>query len=129
MAVEPKNEVPQTPEKWLDADPADATESELDAPFRRADDPDYDRQVRGALAEREAEHVVLTSLHELRRMAQLTQVDVAKLVARPQTNISRLESDPSRATVATLASYVRAVGGHLRVEAEVGGETYSVELA
>jgi hypothetical protein len=79
-------------------------------------------------ARRDAHHHVVASLAELRRAVGRTQLDVAEDWGRPQPKVSRLERQPERAEVATLASYVAALDGRLTVEVEIDGETYRYEL-
>jgi transcriptional regulator with XRE-family HTH domain len=58
-------------------------------------------------------------LRALRKAANLTQAKMAPLIAMTQSELSRLERrDDHR--VSTLARYVRALGGSLKIVAEVG---------
>lgn len=60
-------------------------------------------------------------LRELREALNLTQVELAARLDVTQNRVSRLEAgDIERAQVDTLRRYVEAVGGHLRVEVEIG---------
>lgn len=74
----------------------------------------------------------IRGLQELRKLAGLTQNDLAGNLGLPQSNVSRLESN-SDMLLSTLRNYVEAVGGtlHLTVElpdshpiklTEVGGD-------
>jgi predicted transcriptional regulator len=57
-------------------------------------------------------------LRALRKAANLTQSKMAPLIAMTQSELSRLERrDDHR--VSTLARYVRALGGNLKIVAEV----------
>lgn len=62
-------------------------------------------------------------LRELREASELTQVELAVRLNVSQNRVSRIEhGDIERAQVDTLRKYVEAVGGHLRVEVELGDE-------
>lgn len=116
-----------TADDWLDADVEDTTTLHPDTTWTHRGESIHDEVVAGR-TRRDAVHRVVTSLAELRRAAGRTQVDIAEEWGRPQSKVSRLESDPTRAEIATLLGYVAAIGGHLTVEAEIDGETYRYEL-
>jgi predicted XRE-type DNA-binding protein len=62
-------------------------------------------------------------LAEVRRSQDLTQEQVATAMGVRQPRVSQLESgDLSHVEMATLRSYVAALGGHLRVVAEFGDD-------
>jgi len=62
-------------------------------------------------------------LAEIRRDLDLTQEQVATAMGVRQPRVSQLESgDLSHVEVATLSSYVTALGGRLRVVAEFGDD-------
>jgi transcriptional regulator with XRE-family HTH domain len=64
-------------------------------------------------------------LAELRRRAGLTQAQVAASMGTAQPNVSRLErGDVTAADIATLRRYLEAVGGRLRLVAEVSDQQY-----
>jgi hypothetical protein len=116
-----------TADDWLDASAEDTTTLDPDTAWTHRGDSIHDDVVAGR-DRRDAVHRVVTSLAELRRAARCTQVDVAEKWGRPQSKVSRLENDPTRAEIATLLGYITAIGGHLAVEAEIDGETYRYEL-
>jgi len=89
------------------------------------------REIRAAAnvnEERVAEHrkrlddeVRAWQLAEVRKSQDLTQEQVADSMGVRQPRISQLENgDLSHIEIATLRSYVAALGGHLRVVAEFG---------
>lgn len=55
-------------------------------------------------------------LHQLREMAAISQVEMAKRLKTAQGAISRLERRPD-VKLSTLRDYVRAIGGELEVRA------------
>jgi hypothetical protein len=114
-------------DNWLDADAEDTTTLDPDTAWTHRGESIHEEVVAGR-DRRDALHHVVTTLAELRRAAGRTQVDIAEDWGRPQSKVSRLESDPTRAEIATLLGYVAAIGGHLTVEAEIDGETYRYEL-
>jgi hypothetical protein len=116
-----------SPDDWLDADPDDATTLDPNTGWTHRGDSIHDEIVAGR-THRDAVHHIVTSLAEVRRAAGRTQIDVAQEWGRPQSKVSRLENDPTRAEIATLLGYIAAIGGHLTVEAEIDGETYRYEL-
>ena len=64
-------------------------------------------------------------LSELRRRQHITQVEVAKAMGVTQARVSRIEKGQlERSEVDTLAAYVQALGGKLRIIADFGDETY-----
>lgn len=66
-------------------------------------------------------------LRELREASSLTQTDVAHELSVSQKRVSMIEAgDVERTQVDTLRRYVEAIGGTLRVEVQVGDETYQI---
>ena len=63
---------------------------------------------------------VRDALGELRRVRQLTQVELSRTMQRPQSTISRIEPEGDM-LLSTLAAYVEALGGHLEINAIVDG--------
>jgi predicted transcriptional regulator len=57
-------------------------------------------------------------LRALRKVANLTQLQMAPLIRMTQPELSRLERREDH-RVSTLARYVRALGGRLKIVAEV----------
>lgn len=64
---------------------------------------------------------VRDALGELRRVRQLTQVELSRTMQRPQSTISRIEREGDM-LLSTLAAYVEALGGHLEINAIVDGQ-------
>ncbi|MCI5066306.1 helix-turn-helix domain-containing protein [bacterium] len=77
-----------------------------------------ERLARGMIQEIEA-------LHQLRTALNLTQEQIAELVETSQANISKLEKQ-SDMHVSTLKRYVSALGGKLKLVAEVDGKDYMI---
>ena len=124
----PKEDLTQ-PKDWLTSlDDAPVT-VEHNEELHHPDDPDYDEHVQDLYTRRVATHHVVASLAELRRALGVSQVEAAVEWGRAQPQVSRLERDPHRAELATLLTYIQALGGHLAVEASVDGHTYRYELA
>jgi transcriptional regulator with XRE-family HTH domain len=68
-------------------------------------------------------------LAEIREARELTQGQVAKELGVNQSNVSRLETgDVARSEVGTLAKYIEALGGTLRLVADFGEETQNVVI-
>lgn len=66
-------------------------------------------------------------LRELREMHDLTQSDLAEVLSISQKRVSEIERGQVDFTkVDTLRRYVGAIGGTLRVEVQVGDETYLI---
>lgn len=64
-------------------------------------------------------------LSEVRRRQHTTQVEVAKAMGVTQARVSRIEKGQlERSEVDTLAAYVQALGGKLKIIADFGDETY-----
>ena len=67
------------------------------------------------------------TLAQLRRRAGLTQQELADRMAVSQQTVARFEMSPAGTMhVETLARYVRAVGGTLRIRAEFPDEMVAV---
>lgn len=66
-------------------------------------------------------------LRELREMLAMTQTDVAEVLEISQKRVSEIErGQVDRTKVDTLRRYADALGGTLRVEVQVGEETYQI---
>lgn len=64
-------------------------------------------------------------LAEVRRQQHRTQVEIAKSMGVTQARVSRIERGQlARSEVDTLASYVHALGGKLKIVADFGDEIY-----
>ncbi|MER6720599.1 MULTISPECIES: XRE family transcriptional regulator [Streptomyces] len=86
-------------------------------------DAEQDRIQKGAQA------LVLASrvhrLAELRKRQHTTQVQVAEAMGVTQARVSRIEKGQlERSEVDTLAAYVKALGGKLKIVADFGDQTY-----
>lgn len=86
-----------------------------------------DRVAVDANKRRMLEEVRAYRLRELREASDLTQIELAVRLNVSQNRVSRLErGDIERTQVDTLRKYVEAVGGHLRVEVELGDERIQI---
>lgn len=82
---------------------------------------------RAAYKERMLAEVRAYKLRELREMLDLTQTDVAETLEISQKRVSEIERGQVNFTkVDTLRRYADALGGTLRVEVQVGDETYQI---
>jgi hypothetical protein len=113
-----------TPEDWLTAiDDKFVVDKEISHP-----DPEFDA-LRDKASERlRIEHDVVATLGELRRAAGFNQSEIAERWGRGQSQVSKVERAPDSVEIATLAGYVRALGGNLSITIEVGGHTYHEDL-
>lgn len=67
------------------------------------------------------------TLREIRIASGLTQVEIAQRWGRTQPQVVRIEkSDPSTAKLATIRSFVEALGGTCRLVVELNGESFEV---
>ncbi|MFE6907708.1 XRE family transcriptional regulator [Streptomyces erythrochromogenes] len=75
-----------------------------------------------------AEMIAVVRAHRLadvRKRQHTTQVQVAQAMGVTQARVSRIENgELERSEVETLAAYVRALGGKLKIVAEFGDEQY-----
>jgi predicted XRE-type DNA-binding protein len=70
-------------------------------------------------------HARAYRLAEVRRRQHATQTDIAKAMGVTQARVSRIEKgELSRSEVDTLAAYVQALGGKLKIIADFGDESY-----
>ena len=82
---------------------------------------------RAAYKERMLAEVRAYELRELREMLALTQTDVAETLAISQKRVSEIERGRvDFKKVDTLRRYADALGGTLRVEVQVGEETFQI---
>jgi DNA-binding XRE family transcriptional regulator len=98
------------------------TELETNAMIHRWEDVKRKRLGAAQIAEVEAaaeRDVLELDLRALREAAQMTQAQMAPLIEMSQSELSRLERR-SDLRLSTLARYVRAIGGHVKIVAEVG---------
>ena len=119
-----KDPIEPTPEDWLaGADEEFVVNQEISHP-----DPAFD-ELRDKASERlRIEHDVVATLGELRRAAGFNQSEIAERWWRGQSQVSKVERAPDSVEIATLAGYVRALGGSLSITIEVGGHTYHEDL-
>jgi DNA-binding XRE family transcriptional regulator len=81
-------------------------------------------------SERRAQHLLAEvyahRLAEIRRRRGMTQADVAKQMGVTQRRVSAIEHGAEQANRATLAAYVHALGGRLRLIAEFEDESLAL---
>lgn len=76
-------------------------------------------------ADRMIAEVRARRLAEVRKRQNATQVEVAAAMGISQARVSRIEKGQlEKSEVETLAAYVRALGGKLKIIADFGDETY-----
>lgn len=86
-----------------------------------------DRAVVDAHKKRLLDEVRAYRLRELRESSHLTQAELAHRLQVSQNRVSRIEhGEIEHAQVDTLRRYVEAVGGHLRIEVELGDERVQI---
>ena len=119
-----KDTIEPTPEDWLaGADEEFIVDREISHP-----DPSFE-ELRDKASERlRIAHDVVATLGELRRAAGFNQSEIAERWGRGQSQVSKVERAPDSVEIATLAGYVRALGGNLSITIEVGGHTYHEDL-
>ena len=77
-------------------------------------------------AQRLLAQVYAYRLAEIRKRRGLTQTDVAQRMGVSQRRVSAIEHGAEQATRATLAAYVAALGGRLRLVAEFEDESLAL---
>ena len=76
-------------------------------------------------ADRMIAEVRARRLAEVRKRQNATQVDVAAAMGVSQARVSRIEKGQlEKSEVETLAAYVKALGGKLKIVADFGDESY-----
>jgi predicted XRE-type DNA-binding protein len=86
--------------------------------------PEEKREVRAG-ADRMIAEVRAERLAEVRRRQNATQVEVAAAMGVSQARVSRIEKGQlEKSEVETLAAYVKALGGNLKIIADFGDESY-----
>ena len=92
---------------------------------RRRDDPGIDDLARRAAA-REARNARDVGYHLVQMLKQrgLTRAQIARSMGVSQARVSKMEhGDVERMQVESIAAYVTAIGGHLRLVADFGQAT------
>lgn len=88
--------------------------------FTAAERDEIDTGARRLIAEARAYR-----LAEVRRRQRTTQVEVAREMGVTQARVSRIEKGQlERSEVETLAAYVQALGGKLKIVADFGDESF-----
>ena len=119
-----KDPIEPTPEDWLaGADEEFVVNQEISHP-----DPSFEELRDKASQRLRIEHDVVATLGELRKAAGFNQSEIAERWGRGQSQVSKVERAPDSVEIATLAGYVRALGGNLSITIEVGGHTYHEDL-
>ena len=67
----------------------------------------------------------IEALDQLRKALNLTQEQIAALLETAQSNVSKLEKQQDM-RISTLRRYVQALGGTLKLVAEVKGKDYQL---
>lgn len=92
---------------------------------RRRDDSGIDDSARRAAA-RDARNAREVGYHlaQMRKQRGLTQAEVARAMNVSQARVSNMEhGDVEKMQVESIAAYVTAIGGHLRLVADFGQAT------
>jgi predicted XRE-type DNA-binding protein len=92
---------------------------------RRRDDPGIDDPARRAAA-RDARDARDIGYHlaQMRKQQGMTQAQVAAAMGVSQVRVSRMEhGEVEKMQVESIAAYVAAIGGHLRLAADFGHAT------
>src|SRR5437879_3464997 len=94
------------PKDWLDddRDPLYRDDDDDEASWRG--DRTVNDEITNLVEQRRLEHHMVASLQQLRKILGRTQNDVAQTWGRPQSQVSRLESDPLHAELATILAYI-----------------------
>lgn len=114
-----------TPQEWLDAVKREGFV--MDEPLTHPD-PSFAADLEERMQRREVSHAMVSSLKALRQAAGLNQTEVGARWNRPQSYVSAVERNPSKVEIATLAGYVRALGGSLTITVKAGDTTYIEDL-
>jgi predicted XRE-type DNA-binding protein len=85
-------------------------------------------QARRRQLEREIRHTIKTLVHDTRTSSALSQVAAAKCWGAEQPQVSRLERDPGNAHVATLLSYLNALGAHVEIRVRTGDDRSGITI-
>lgn len=84
-----------------------------------------EKQAIRAGADRMIAEVRARRLADVRRRQNATQVEVAAAMGVSQARVSRIEKGQlEKSEVETLAAYVKALGGKLKIIADFGDESY-----
>jgi transcriptional regulator with XRE-family HTH domain len=73
--------------------------------------------------------IVEYTLAELRKHPHMTQAELAEALGIRQASVSRVEhANPTDVQLATLRSYIEAMGGTLEIAAVIEGERFPIEV-
>ncbi len=107
-------------EHGTDPDARSWADLKRDLEFTAAEQAEIDAGAQRLIAEARAYR-----LSEIRRRQHITQVEVAREMGVTQARVSRIEKGQLvRSEVDTLAAYVQALGGKLKIIADFGDESY-----
>jgi DNA-binding transcriptional regulator YiaG len=91
------------------------------AAIHEANDTQISQKRRTEIREEMESRIRAYRLAEIREEQALTQTEVAKAMSTTQSNVSRFErGELGHSELATIAAYVEALGGKLRLVADFG---------
>lgn len=85
-------------------------------------------QARRRQLEREVRHLIKTLVRDTRTSSAMSQVNAANCWGAEQPQVSRLERDPGNAHVATLISYLNALGAHIEIRIRTGDDRTGITI-
>lgn len=107
-----------SPEEWLASE--ELLPVELDSPYELITDPDDRASIPERDRRRAVAHALASAIRDARRHSVGTQIAAAEAWGRSQSQVSRLEADPSVVQLGTLLDYLAsmnvAISFHLVVD-------------
>ena len=85
-------------------------------------------QARRRQLEREVRHLIKSLVRDTRTSAAMSQVTAARCWGAEQPQVSRFERDPGNARVATLLSYLNALGAHVEIRVRTGDDWTGITI-
>jgi hypothetical protein len=114
-----------TPDEWVGS--LGEAPIELASPYDLVTDENDRATIPEREHRREVAHTLAVAIRQARLDAVGTQVAAAQAWGRTQSQVSRLESDPSVVQLGTLLDYLSSIGVELSLHLSVGGRLIEVD--
>jgi hypothetical protein len=115
-----------SPEEWL-SDLAEPPVS-LDSPYDLVTDPEQRATIPARERRRAVAHAVAVAVREARQNSVGTQVAAAHAWGRAQSQVSRLEADPSVAQLGTIIDYLTSMNVDFSMRFTAGSHVFEMRM-
>jgi hypothetical protein len=115
------------PDEWLAGE--ELPPIELDSPYDLITNPDDRASIPERDRRRAVAHALASAIREARRHSVGTQIAAAEAWGRSQSQVSRLEADPSIVQLGTLLDYLASMNVAISFHLEIDGFHVDVEAS